>query len=745
MERKEKILAFIQDENYIPLKAEEIAVLLAVLKNDFGQLCEILDTLSDEGKIYKTKKNKYLSTDNDPQIFSGVLSCNSAKGFGFLRCDSENEKDIFIPMSAMNGAYDRDRVLVRIDSRDSGGPHREGHIIKILERGNKNIVGVVRGYKNGKYAIVPDRREFFAEIHVPHGKHMEAKKGDRVLAAIDKYSDKSQPYGSVIAILGKNDSIKGCLDGLILSNSYSKTFSDAVCSETELLPDKVRESDMIDREDLRKLITFTIDGDDSKDFDDAISLEITGENHMLLGVHIADVSHYVKENSELDREASERASSVYFPNTVISMLPEKLSNGICSLNPNEDRLTLSVFMEFDNNANMHSHRISKSVIHSHERLTYKTVNKLLSGDGELAKKYETILPILKNMDILARKLEEKRHERGAIDFDFSETKIICNEDAVPTEIIKYKRGRAEKIIESFMLAANETVAETAYWSELPFVYRVHKAPNNKKLSEFNNFIVNFGYSLKCKADSDMIHPKVLQTISEKVKGTPEETMISKMMLRSLMKACYRETNEGHFGLSAKYYCHFTSPIRRYPDLFVHRMLKSFIDGNMLNDTRLHYEEYARKVSEISTEKEIAAENAERDACDLLKAAYMHERIGETCEAVVSSVTSFGVFAMLDNSCEGLIRYETMKHDYFEFDDATHSAVGKRTGKTFKIGDIVKITVAAADIISRRIDFVLTEDADKGNIKRIARRIKPKKAAGVHGNRHSKKKRKRNER
>ncbi len=726
MDRKEKLLAFISDDNYIPLKLNEIAVLLDVPKNDMDELDGLLDELVREGRIYLTKKNKYMATDKTTEIAVGVLSCNSSRGFGFVRCDSDTETDIFISIDAMGGAFDRDRVLVHIDKKESDTSRREGHIIKILERGNSQLVGVIKGMKSGRYIFTPDRREFFSDVLIPTPQAMNAKKDDRVLIRINRYSDKGQPYGSVITVLGKSDSLIGCLDGILMENNYHKSFTDPVIEETKIIADTVTDDEIKDREDLRKLITFTIDGDDSRDFDDAVSLEFQDNGNMLLGVHIADVTHYVKEGTELDEEALNRATSVYFPHTVIPMLPEKLSNGICSLNPDVDRLTLSVLMEFDNDANLHSHRIVESVIHSKARMTYNNVNKILDGDVGLCEEYKSLVPVLNRMNMLAKKLTNKRKERGAIDFDFPETKIICDADANPIDVTESVRGDSHRLIEAFMLAANEVVAETAFWSELPFIYRVHEAPSTDKLTDFNTFIKNFGYSLKGKLDSDSIHPKALQEIAEAVKGTPEEMMISKIMLRSLMKACYRDTNDGHFGLAARYYCHFTSPIRRYPDLFIHRVLKDFISGRLDDNKRMNYTHKAANASIISSEKEIDAENAERDATEILKAAYMSEHIGETYMAVVSSVTSFGIFAMLANSCEGLIRYQSMQGDYYEYDDKNHIAIGKRNGKIYKIGDAIEIVVASSDILSRRIDFVLSSDADYENIRQITNRAKRRK-------------------
>lgn len=720
MNRKEKLFAFISDENYIPLKLNEIAVLLDVPKSDLDELRILLDELICEGKIYLTKKNKYIAIDNNADVVTGILSCNSSRGFGFVRPINELENDVFIPMDKMNGAYDRDRVLVYIDKKESEASRREGHISKILERGNKQLVGIIRGIKSGRYVFEPDRKEFFADVLIPTVHAMNAKKGDRVLARIDRYTDKAQPYGSVITVLGKGDSLTSCLEGILLENNYHKSFPKSVIDETRSIPDIVSNDEISDREDLRELVTFTIDGDDSRDFDDAVSLEILDNGNFKLGVHIADVTHYVKEDTPLDKEALNRATSVYFPHTVIPMLPEKLSNGICSLNPDVDRLTLSVFMEFDSDANLHSHRIAKTVIHSHARLTYNIVNKIFDGDKEISHQYSELVPILTEMNKLAKKLADKRKERGAIDFNFPETKIICDSDGNPIDVKEDVRGDSHRLIESFMLAANETVAETAFWSELPFIYRVHEAPDTEKLTDFNTFIKNFGYSLKGKIDSENIHPKALQEIVEKVKGTPEEMMVSKIMLRSLMKACYRDTNDGHFGLASRYYCHFTSPIRRYPDLFIHRVLKDFLDGKIDDSKRAK----ATSASLQSSEKEVKAETAERDAVDILKTAYMKEHLGESFTAVVSSVTSFGIFAMLQNSCEGLIRYQSMESDYFEYDEINHIAVGNRSGKRYKIGDEIEITVVAADILSRRIDFVLTDDANVHNLMKIINRTKP---------------------
>lgn len=720
MDRKERILAFILQDSYIPLRADELAVVLDVPKCDYDEFLSILDELTSEGKVYTTKKDKYMPS-NISDVFSGVLSCNINRKFGFVRCESGD--DIYISSENMYPAFNNDTVLVKVDERNVSGNRREGKIIRVLKRGNKNIVGIIYRARNNQYIVVPDNREFYGKIYISDDKLNGAVKDDRVLVSIDRYDNKNTPLGSVVMSLGHKNNIASCLDGLLAQNGLFADFSYNVKNELKSIPVSVNENEIKGREDLRNLTVITIDGDDSRDFDDAISLEISDNSNYLLGVHIADVSHYVKEGTELDKEALRRGTSVYFPHTVIPMLPEELSNGICSLNPDVDRLTLSVFMELDKEGNIHSNRITESVIHSDYRMTYNDVNKIFDGDKELTHKYKEIVPMLFAMNDLAKALSEKRKNRGAIDFDFPETYVVCDDDANPVDIALYERGNSHRLIESFMLIANETIAQTAFWSELPFVYRVHEAPSNEKLTEFNEFIKNFGYRIKGKTDSESIHPKALQDIAEKVKGTPEEFMISKMMLRSLMKACYRDSNDGHFGLAAKYYCHFTSPIRRYPDLIIHRILKEFLKGKLDNDRCSHYSKILSEVSAISTDREIEAEKVERDAVDMLKTEYMRQFIGCSFNAVITSVTSFGMFAMLKNSCEGLIRYETMNGDYYEYDDESHCVRGNRTNETYKIGDNVEITVVSADILTRRIDFVRKSDNRPNNISRILEKKK----------------------
>lgn len=636
---------------------------------------------------------------NDKYV-TGTLLCNSS-GSGFVT--TEDGEEIYIHHRNLGKAYDRDTVLVRIDSEGDGRSHCEGHVVRVIERGNTQIIGIVRNKRRDGYRISPDRRAFFSRVRVQDIEG--AKPGDRVVAEITGYNARNKPVGRITAVLGEGDSVLSCLNGIIAESSIPHDFPPEVTEEAAAMPETV--TDIAGREDLRDRLIFTIDGDNSRDFDDAVSLEQLPDGKRLLGVHIADVTHYVREGSALDIEALRRGTSVYFPNMVIPMLPVQLSNGICSLNPDVDRLTLSVFMEIDKNGDITAHRMAETVIHSAARMTYKKVNGILDGDEALRTEYEQLVPVIEDMAELAERLKDKRIARGAIDFDFPESEIICDDNGEPTDVYFDIRGASERIIEEFMLAANETVAEDAYWAELPFVYRVHDAPDTEKINTFNDFIKNFGLSLKGKTEN--IFPKDIQTVLDTVKGRPEERMIAEMALRSLMKACYRDANSGHFGLAARYYCHFTSPIRRYPDLMIHRILKEYIRGNMTGERIKHFTPIAGEAAALSSMREVRAENAERAAADMLKTAYMRRFIGEAFDAVISSVTSFGMFAELPNSCEGLIRCEDMQSDWFEFDEQRRTLTGRTTGVRYAIGDQVRVTVTACNIIKRQIDLMLEDD------------------------------------
>ncbi|MDD6483209.1 MAG: ribonuclease R [Clostridiales bacterium] len=716
-ERKERILAYMRSKEYVPLKFGELMTVLDVPKEADAELLSILDDLCEEGKIYITRKGRYMSADGNSRTLAGTVECNAKGYFAFLRCDEEGEEDIYIPGDKLGYAINRDRVLVKIDEINQRNGHREGHVIKVLKRSLTVLSGVVTKFKDEMYRVTPDNKKIYYNIRILPQDMMSADIDSRVAVEITSQDKQGKLYGRVLSVLGDKDSLKSCVEGIIIEHGIKQEFDEGTLKEAENAPLEVFREDINGRLDLRDALIFTIDGDNARDFDDAVSIEKTDGGNYLLGVHIADVTHYVKEGSALDNEAFFRGTSVYLADRVIPMLPEKLSNGICSLNPGVDRLTLSVIMEIDKNGAVISHKIEKSVINSKARMTYNNANAILEGDAALREEYGHIAPALDMMNELALILNKKREKRGAIQFDFPETEIIVDSEGEPEDIIKAQRGASNKLIEEFMLAANETVAEYAYWSELPFVYRVHEAPSEEKIKVFNQFILNFGLMIKGKID-EPIHPKALQSVLDAVKDTPEERMVASMMLQSLMKAEYKDTNTGHFGLAANYYCHFTSPIRRYPDLIIHRILKKFICGRLDEKESARLRSIVPAAAANSSKTELEAEYAERDVEDLMKAEYMSAFIGQSFDAIISGVTSFGMFAELENSVEGLIRLESMSDDYYEYNEEENTLTGSRSKQLYRIGDMVRIVVARTDIRLRRIDFVLEKDATAENMRKF---------------------------
>lgn len=718
-ERKEKILKYIKSKEYLPLKFDEMAAVLCVPEEDFDELSNILDELVKEGRVKLTKKKRYQPTDDD--IISGTLLCNAYGFYAFFKPDDENEEEIFITGEKLNGAMHTDRVLVSIDIKNPSSGKREGHVIKILERGIKRTTGIIKREKKNTFLVEPDNKKIYQNIIINKTDAQDANVGDRVLAEVTDYANDTL-FGIVTKNLGSGDEIRSNVEAIIEEYSIKQEFFEETIIEAEKAPKRVSPKEIEKRLDLRDKTIFTIDGDDARDFDDAVSVEMVGDKY-LLGVHIADVTHYVKEGSSLDAEALLRGTSVYLADRVIPMLPKTLSNGICSLNPKVNRLTLSVFMKIDKQGNVEFESLKKSVIRSCERLTYNDVADMLEGKKSIAK-YEYIMPDLLNMQKLAEILYKRRQKRGSINFDFPEAKVITNDFGEPVDIVKTERRVSHKMIEEFMLIANETVAELAFWGELPFVYRVHEPPTIEKVQDFNRFLINFGYGLKGKIDEDNpVHPKAFQQVAEKIKGTREEIMISTYMLRSLMKADYRPENLGHFGLAAKYYCHFTSPIRRYPDLMIHRILKSYIDGWDSDK----FSEIVKEASKNSSDREQAAEYCERDVDDMMKAAFMSQFLGESFNATVSSVTGFGMFVELENTVEGLIRLADMKDDYYEYDEPSRTIRGKRSLKEYKIGDKIDVVLVRTNLLERQIDFVREEDFD-GTIKeeRKPQKLNPKR-------------------
>ena len=708
MDRKEKILSYMCSKEYIPLKFAELMIVLDVPAEDEEELRDILTELCIEGKIYMTKKGRYMSVEGENSTVVGKLVCNAKGFFGFVICDDENESDIFISGDDMGDAINGDRVIVHIDDNDNAKGHRQGHITKVLERGNKVIVGVIYKEKDRYFYVRPDNRKIYSKIIIAQSDAMTAQMGDRVAVQITRYSDKKKIFGEVISVLGQQDSLKSCIEGIILGNDIKQEFDKETLNEADKIPQTVTENQFAGREDLRDMIIFTIDGDDARDFDDAVSLTLKNNGNYYLGVHIADVSEYVKEGTALENEAYKRGTSVYLADRVIPMLPTSLSNGICSLNPQVDRLTLSVFMEITGDGNVVSHKLCKSVICSKERMTYNNVNKMLEdGDEELCERYKHILPTLKLMEDLAQILKNKRTLRGAIQFDFPESHIVVNENGEPIEIEKEVRGTSNKMIEEFMLSANETIAEYAFWSEIPFVYRNHEAPTLEKIMTFNEFILHFGLSFKGKIDRDTpIHPKALQQILDTVKDTPQERIVASTMLHSLMKAKYSEENLGHFGLAAKYYCHFTSPIRRYPDLIIHRIIKEYLHGGIDDERIAVLSKKTQEAAETSSVTERAAIELERDVEKMKKAQYMSYHLGEKFEGVISGITGYGMYVELENTIEGLVRLDRMYDDYYDAYPEQYRIVGQRTNKVYSLGQRVSIIVSDADYYEGTIDFRL---------------------------------------
>lgn len=639
-------------------------------------------------------------------LIEGIFEANE-RGFGFVRPDDENLDDIFIPPMALNEVFHGDRVLVQITNRGDENKGPEGVIKKILERGNKKIIGKFEKSKNFAF-VIPENKKIQHDIFIPKSGFNKAKNGDMVAVEITKWpKDRRNAEGKVTKVLGKIG--KPGVDILTIMYEYnlSQDFPAEVIAETSKIPDKVEEKELKNRVDLRAEKMVTIDGEDAKDLDDAVSISKLSNGNFLLGVHIADVSHYVKEGSPLDKEALSRATSVYLVDRVIPMLPKELSNGICSLNAGQDRLAFSVKMEIDKKGKIVNSDIFKSVINVNERMNYTDVAKILEDkDKKLCERYKDFVDDFELMRELSDILRNRRFVRGAIDFNVPEAKVILDSKGKPKEVKKYELTIANNIIEDFMLAANETVAEKFFWLEAPFVYRIHDVPDGEKMEDFTKFIYNYGYKVK---GISKLHPKALQELLKQIKGKPEERVISTLMLRSMQQAKYAPENSGHFGLAAEYYCHFTSPIRRYPDLFIHRVMSEMLNNGykFKNDKRVKkLKKLSVDAATRSSEMERNAVQAERDSVELKMVEYMSEFIGEEFDGIISSVTSFGFFVELDNTIEGLVRVENIEDDYYVYNEKFYSLVGERTKKTYRLGDTIRVKLVRADVETKRIDFVI---------------------------------------
>lgn len=701
MSIRERIMELMETKKYKPMLKEELAVFFDIDKKDIKDFYKVLESLEKEGIIIKTKNEKYALIDND-YLVVGILEGHE-RGFGFLIPNDKTREDIFIPAENMNGAMHGDKVIVNVIRRKELGKREEGEVIRILERSKKLIVGTFEDNRNFGF-VVPDDPRIGYDIYIPKAFTLNAKTNQKVVVEITSYPEpRRNPEGRVVEILGHIDDRGTDILSIVRQFDLPEEFPIKVQEAAKLIAQEIDEEEIKRRVDLRDRNIFTIDGIDAKDLDDAVSIEKLENGNYYLGVHIADVSHYVKDRSVLDKEALERGNSVYLIDKVIPMLPKELSNGICSLNPNVDRLTLSVFMEIDKNGKVINHKIQESIIRSKQRLVYDDVSDFLENDDEEAKKkLENVADDLKMMEELCHILYEKRKRRGSIDFEFPETKIILDEKGIPIEVKKAERRIANRIIEEFMLVCNETIAEEFFWAEIPFLYRIHDEPSEEKMEAFNKIIHNFGYKLK----GQDVHPKELQRLIEEIRGSKEETLISTLMLRSLRKAVYSSEPGIHFGLAAKYYTHFTSPIRRYPDLVIHRIIKAYLNGRLSENYLRSLEIRLPEIADHTSMTERRAEEAEREVEDMKKAQYMTKYIGEEFDGIISSLTNFGMFVQLDNTIEGLVRFTSMLDDYYHFDEEKYHIIGERTNKIYRLGDPVRVRVIDADVIRRNIDFEL---------------------------------------
>ena len=705
--RKKIIYEFICDDMYVPMKLKELAILLQVPKEQRSELKAVMDALEAEGKVHVSQKGKYLKGAG--RTLRGVYQAHP-RGFGFVTIEGETD-DIFIPEKETNGALHGDTVEILLTASPEG-KRKEGKIVKIAERGTAKIVGLYQVAKGKHYGfVIPDNQRFLQDIFVPGERAKGAVDGHKVVVELTSYgSDNAKPEGKIVEILGHVNDPGVDIMSIVKSYDLPVEFPEKVMNQAERVPEEVSDADMAGRKDLREWVMVTIDGEDAKDLDDAVSLTRTEDGkNWILGVHIADVANYVQERSALDREALHRGTSVYLADRVIPMLPHRLSNGICSLNADVDRLAMSCIMTVDAKGDVIDHEICESVIRVNERMSYTSVKKILEDhDEEETTRYLELVPMFEEMEQLASILRNRRHQRGSIDFDFPESKIMLDEEGHPMEIRSYDRNVATKIIEDFMLLANETVAEEYYWREIPFVYRVHETPDEDKIKKLAILINNFGYSLHI---SDEVRPGQIQKLLAKIQGTPQETMISRLALRSMKQARYTPENDGHFGLAARYYTHFTSPIRRYPDLQIHRIIKDDLRGRMNEKKMEHYQTILPEVTRQASETERRAEEAERETIRLKKAEYMEAHIGEVFEGVISGITNWGIYVELSNTIEGLVHVANMYDDHYDYYEDRYEMVGEHTGKTYKLGETVYVRVIDADCLTRTIDFEMADEGD----------------------------------
>lgn len=705
MEKQELILNFMKDENYTPMKAKEMAMILGVPKKEYNKFLDIIRYLEENYKIVKNRKNRYRLIGEN--FVEGIYRKNQ-RGFGFVKID-DREDEIYIAKEDSLNALNGDRVLIEITEEQNKVKRAEGKIKKIIKHEKETVVGTFQESRNFGF-VVPDDKAFGTDIFISKGKFLNAKNNQKVVVKITKYPQKGKnAEGEIIEVLGSIDEAGVDMLSIIKEYDLPAEFPENVIEEAKKYGNKIDEKDIQNRIDCRQDIIFTIDGEDAKDLDDAVRVIKLKNGNYRLDVHIADVSYYVREGSLLDKEAQIRGTSVYMLSRVIPMLPKELSNGICSLNAGQDRFTLSCSMEINNKGEVVSAEVYKGIINVTERMNYHDVQKILDkSDEKVLKKYEKYIGNFELMAELAEILKKKRLEQGYLNLDIPESKIDLDENGKVISIGKYETSFSNEIIEQFMLSANETIAEKFYWLEAPFIYRVHEDPDIEKVKELNKFLYNFG--LKIRIVNEKIYPKEVSKILEKIKGKEEEKVVSTLILRTLKIARYEAENKGHFGIASKYYCHFTSPIRRYPDLFIHRIISKYLEENYVVSDKF-IEDFKQKAidrARTSSEREKVATKAERDSEDMKKAEFMQDKIGQEYEGIVSSVTQFGIFVELENTVEGLIRFENLGNEYFIYDENRKRLIGENSNKVYKLGDKVKIRVVSANKLLRQIDFEIVE-------------------------------------
>lgn len=703
--RKNLICELVNDKFYVPMKEKELAAFMQVRPEEREELKTILNELLMEGRLQISKRGKYSKGEEGGGLVGTFIS--HPKGFGFVEIEGRSE-DLYIPESGVNGAFHQDQVQVEL-LKGQGGRRQEARIVKILSHGLTKVVGTYQKSKSFGF-VIPDLEKISTDIYIPAEGSKGAVTGHKVVVELTDYGDdKHKPEGRITEILGHVNDPGVDILSIVKGYDLPVEFEEKLLNQAERVGKPVSEADMAGRRDLRSLQMVTIDGEDAKDLDDAVSLTREGENYCL-GVHIADVSNYVQENSALDREALNRGTSVYLVDRVIPMLPHTLSNGICSLNQGEDRLALSCLMKVNKKGEVVSYEIAETVICVDRRMSYTAVRKILEeGDPELIQEYEELVPMFQDMQELAAILRKKRRQRGSIDFDFPESKIILDQKGNPVSIEPYERNVATDLIEDFMLLANETVAQHFYWMEVPFLYRTHETPDTEKIEKLATFIHNFGYHIKIKTSDHEVHPKEIQKLLASIEGTEEEALIARLALRSMKQAKYSVECTGHFGLACACYCHFTSPIRRYPDLQIHRIIKEQLRGRLMEKRIDHYKEILPEVARQTSRLERRADEAERETDKLKKAQYMKHHIGEILEGIISGITAWGIYVELPNTVEGMIHVARLTGDYYYYKEETFEMVGRDTGRCFKLGQRLKVFVDSVDMVSKSVDFLLAED------------------------------------